>query len=134
MKNLNSIMLAAAIVATFGLVSKASAQYQPTGDDGITASPKLRQMLNERTTGVNPGVSVQSPAVIYRSPGLEGVTASPRMSQRLAEQKVVVTETAPSEVASPGYRPTGTDGVTASPRLRQQLDERSPEIIIAPLK
>jgi len=26
----------------------AQAQYKPTGDDGITASPRLRQMLNER--------------------------------------------------------------------------------------
>lgn len=30
------------------LVSQAQAQYKPTGDDGITASPRLRQQLDER--------------------------------------------------------------------------------------
>lgn len=35
-----------AIVAAVGGV--AHAQYKPTGDDGITASPRLRQQLDER--------------------------------------------------------------------------------------
>lgn len=30
------------------LVSQAQAQYKPTGDDGITASPRLRQQLDQR--------------------------------------------------------------------------------------
>jgi hypothetical protein len=39
--------LAACVIAVLALASHANAQYKPTGDDGITASPKLRQFLNE---------------------------------------------------------------------------------------
>jgi hypothetical protein len=41
-----SVLLTA--FAALTLVSSANGQYKPVGDDGIAASPKLRQMLNER--------------------------------------------------------------------------------------
>lgn len=134
MKNLNSILFAAAIAATLSLASNASAQYRPTGDDGITASPKVRQMLNERAAATRVAPATPSVTINYRNPA-NGVTASPKVLQMLAERKVVVSGAPEAEVAaSAGYRPTGADGVTASPKLRQQLDERSTQIIIAPLK
>ncbi len=40
--------LALALLGGVLIVSPAYAQYKPTGDDGITASPRLRQQLNER--------------------------------------------------------------------------------------
>ncbi len=134
MKNLNKILFATVLAATFSLANNASAQYKPTGDDGITASPKVRQMLNERAAAARPALSVPVAGVIYRTPGLEGVTASPKVRQMLAERKVVVSGTPSVEVASAGYRATGPDGITASPKLRQQLDERGTQITIAPLK
>ena len=134
MKNLNSILVAAALAAMFSLASTASAQYKTDGDDGIAASPKVRQLLKERAVAANPAVSGRVIAVTYRTPGLEGVTASPKVRQLLAERKVVVTGAPVSEVASVGYRPTGADGVTASPKVRQQLDERNAPIFIATLK
>ena len=41
--------------------SPASAQYKPVGDDGIAASPKVRQMLNERNASTAPPLA--SPAM-----------------------------------------------------------------------
>jgi hypothetical protein len=38
MKNLNRILFAAALAAIFSLANNASAQYKPTGDDGIDNS------------------------------------------------------------------------------------------------
>jgi hypothetical protein len=133
MKTLNSILFAAAVSATVGLANNASAQYKPTGDDGVTASPKVRQMLNERAAATR--IAALTPAVVvsYRNPA-DGVTASPKLRQMLAERKVVVSGTPSTEVAAAVYRPTATDGITASPKLREQLNERSNQIIIAPLK
>ena len=49
MKRTNNILIAAlAGIALSLFASSAQAQYKPTGDDGITASPKLRQQLDER--------------------------------------------------------------------------------------
>ena len=41
-----------ALALTFG--TAAYAQYKPAGDDGIAASPKVRQMLNERKASTAP--------------------------------------------------------------------------------
>ena len=134
MKNLNKILFAAAIATTFSLANNANAQFKPTTDDGIAASPKVRQMLNEKAVAARPTLSVPVVGVIYRTPALAGVTASPKVHQMLAQRKVVVSGTPSAEVASAGYRATGPDGITASPKLRQQLDERGTQIMIAPLK
>jgi hypothetical protein len=42
------LVLAVVVIATGAATGAANAQYKPTGDDGITASPKLRQQLDER--------------------------------------------------------------------------------------
>ncbi len=133
MKNLNKVLFAAAIAATMSLANNASAQYKPTGDDGITASPKVRQMLNEREAATFVASTTPSVTITYHNPA-DGVTASPKVLQMLAERKVVVSGAPPTELAVAGYQPTGADGITASPKLREQLDEHSAPIIIAPLK
>jgi hypothetical protein len=127
MKNLNSILFAAAVSATLSLASNAAA------GDGIAASPKVRQMLNEGAARARVAPVVPSVTVTYSNPG-HGVTASPRVRQMLNEQSVVNSQTPSTEVAAVGYQPRGADGIAASPRLRQQLNERSSTIIIAPLK
>ena len=55
------ITLAAVALAALAFASTGSAQYKPVGDDGIAASPKVRQMLNERKAAATPTVAV-SPA------------------------------------------------------------------------
>lgn len=134
MKNLNKVLFAAALAATVSLANDASAQYKPTGEDGITASPSLRQRLNERAAASNITPSAPSVTMTYRTPGLEGVTASPAVLQKLGERKVLVSTSPSGKAASPGYQATGSDGITASPSLRQRLDERATPFMIAPLK
>jgi len=68
MNNLNKVLFAAAIAATVGVDNNASAQYKPTGDDGITASPKLRQMLDERAVAARVAPANTTVAVSYRNP------------------------------------------------------------------
>jgi len=50
----SALAFASALIATFITVAPANAQYRPTGDDGITASPKLRAQLDERKAGTRP--------------------------------------------------------------------------------
>ncbi len=58
MKELNSTLVAAlAGLALSLLAGTAQAQYKPTGDDGITASPRLRQQLDERKARTAPAVA-----------------------------------------------------------------------------
>ncbi len=55
MKKMNNMLVAALAGLALALVaSSAQAQYKPTGDDGITASPKLRQQLDERSARTAP--------------------------------------------------------------------------------
>src|SRR6266446_7930268 len=59
MKTTNKTVIAAvASVALFAVTSSAQAQYKPTGDDGIAASPKVRYQLNDRNAGINIGPAV----------------------------------------------------------------------------
>ena len=51
------IALAAVALAVVAFAGTASAQYKPVGDDGITASPKVRQMLNERKAAARPAIA-----------------------------------------------------------------------------
>ena len=51
------LALAVAFIAGLAVVNQANAQYKPTGDDGITASPRLRQQLDERRRAQTPTTS-----------------------------------------------------------------------------
>jgi hypothetical protein len=129
----SNLLLALAVGGILSLTASANAQYRPIGEDGIVASPKLRQQLNERKSVASvPSGTVAS--VGYRATGENGVTASPKLRQQLNESRAA-TSTPHSEIASVGYKPTGNDGITASPKLRQQLNERRHKVVqIAPLK
>lgn len=50
----STLMAALAGIAMFVFASPALAQYKPTGDDGITASPKVRQLLDEQRRNHSP--------------------------------------------------------------------------------
>ena len=54
MKTTNKTLIATlAGIALLSFAGPAQAQYRPTGDDGITASPKVRAQLVERRATVN---------------------------------------------------------------------------------
>lgn len=133
MKNQNNILFVIALAASLSLVSSVNAQYRPTGDDGVTASPKVRQQLNEREAGTRMASAVPPVIVIYQNPA-ESIAVSPKGREMAVQQRVVVSSVPSAEAASIGYQPTGTDGITASPKLREQLNEQRTPIIIAPLK
>lgn len=133
MKNLNLALLTAAAI---GLAYTSNAQYRPTGDDGITASPRVRQMLNERAASARlaPQATVAK-TELQKSAPTRSIAASPKLQQMLAESRPAVhTTPSNSEFVTSGYQPTGKDGITASPRTRQQLNERNQTIMVAPVK
>lgn len=139
MKKTIPLLTVMAVLALLGSTSQSSAQssdafsrsvgYRATGDDGITASPKWRQFLDERAA-MNQTTSDAAPVdrtVGYRASGDDGITASPKMRQMLNEQYAqVYAQLNYPEVASRsvGYQATGDDGITASPKMRQMLNER----------
>jgi hypothetical protein len=134
MNKMNKTLFPAALAAILTLASNANAQYKPTGNDGITASPKVRQMLSERAAVAPEAASIPIAAATSRTSGPDGVTASPKLRQTLPERAVAVPGSSSAEVASAGYRATGDDGITASPKFPQQLNERNATIMVAPVK
>src|SRR5437867_3773852 len=102
MKNTKSLLIAAAAIALFA--SAGQSRAQAVGDDGIAASPKLRQMLNEKKTACCMPRAQVTTATTAPAPA---VTASPRVQQMLrdgapapAHAPHVATETA-------GFKATG---------------------------
>ena len=111
------------------------AQFQPVGDDGIAASPKFREFLDQRAGSMN--TPSEPPALVVRqSVPSDELVPSPKQREILEEQ-VVTVPLPPSGNYGAGYTPTGSDGITASPKLRQMLDDKAQQterIEIAPLK
>lgn len=134
MKNTNLILMVTAVVALLASTSQSNAQYRTVGDDGIAASPKLRQFMNERGKPMVKGTtSTTVVSVGYRATGVDGITASPKLRQQIDASRGVWS-TPGTVLANVGYRATGDDGITASPKLRQILNERQGTYQIAPLK
>ena len=123
MKTLNRILLAAATAASFALVSQALA------DDSIAASPKARQMLNDRNAAAIAAAAVPAVASYQLTTPGANATASPKVRQMFADQ-------AKSTVASTGETlvSRSTDGIAASPKVRSQINERPIAFEVAPLK
>jgi hypothetical protein len=138
MNKLNSLLIAVAVAGTLGVAVNASAQSQLSGGDGIAASPKVRQMLNERKAALEAAsapssVVVSSPAPRATSQG--AIAASPKVRQMIAEGKPVTGPTTPAVASSSvGYQAAGEDRITASPKLREQLNQRGGSFMIAPIK
>ena len=132
MKTTNHFLVAGAALGLLASAGQANAQYQAVGDDGIAASPKVRQMLNERRARTS-SIAVAPQVATYQGGTSDNVAASPKVEQMRREQKAVVA--APrSTLNVAGYRATGDDGITASPKVRTMLDERRQAVEIAPLK
>jgi hypothetical protein len=132
-----TILLAGLVAGLFTFT--ASAQYRPTGD-GISASPRLREQMNERKKVAKKVASTPSTAVAsvgYPHTVDDGISASPRLREQMNERKKVaqkVASTPSTAVASVGYPHTRADRITASPRLREQLNEHRTQFMVAPLK
>ena len=118
-------LAAAAVLLASG--GQSYAQYQAVGEDGIAASPKVRQFLNEKKAAA----TATSTTVSSTTSIDERIAASPKVRQMLDERRTVMS--APSGSVA-GYRATGDDGITASPKVRQQLNERGSQFMVAPVK
>ncbi len=106
---MNRILLAAATAATFALVSQALA------DDGIAASPKARQMLNDRNATANAATTVTAGASYEVATPGANATASPKVRQMFADQ-------AKSTLASSGDTLVSrADGIAASPIIHLKI-------------
>ena len=128
MKNSNRLLIAAAALALFASAGQIKAQSQAVGDDGIAASPKVRQMLNKRKASA---VAPQE-VTINQSVPQATIAASPKVQQMRNERMPAPVLPVSPETTS--YRATGSDGITASPKVRAKLDERKQTVEIAPLK
>ena len=116
------------IIATFTVAFTPAIRIL-ADDDGIAASPKVRQMLDEQKamkhTATAPAVAVN-----VTRPADDGIAASPKLREQLNERKAVSSSTA---VAVSATR-VKDDGIAASPKLREQLNERGARFEIAPIK
>ena len=128
MKSSNRLLIAAAALALFASAGQIKAQSQAVGDDGITASPKVRQMLNEQKAR---NVAPQQ-VTINLITSQATIAGSPKVQQMRNERMSEPVLQTGTEIA--GYRPTGADGITASPKVRQALEESRQTVEIAPLK
>ena len=84
--------------ASKAVPSTGSVGYQPVGSDGIAASPKYRQLLNEEYAQVNAQLNypqVASKSVGYQAVGDDGIAASPKFRQLLNEWAQGGTQMAP---------------------------------------
>ena len=121
MKIANRLAILASAALLLGWAGQAKAQYQAVGADGISASPKLRQILNERKA--NQAAMGAGEFADYPSSSSNEIAASPKLRETLKEE-VPEAPTVERDRQVVGYRAVGQDGIAASPKLRQMLDER----------
>src|SRR5258708_36595634 len=115
MKNANRLLIAATALALFASAGQIKAQSQAVGDDGIAASPKVRQMLNERKARAAAPQQVRINQVAPQT----AVAASPKVQQMLNERMRAPVAQAGSETARD--RAIGSDGLTPSPKMPTRL-------------
>ena len=128
MKNPYRLLIAAAALALFASAGQIKAQSQAVSADGIAASPKVRQMLNERKAREAAPQQVTINLITSQAT----IAGSPKVQQMRNERMPAPVLQTGRETA--GYRPTGPDGITASPKVRQMLDEHPQTVEVAPLK
>ena len=137
MKATNRLLMAGLVVgATLVAVFQANAQYKPTGEDGITASPRVRKTLSERPSVSACGLAC-SERVNPANAGSDGIAASPKVREHLGELKrnaVAATASASGGVEATTRRGPN-DGIVASPKLRELMREwpAQPQVEIAPI-
>jgi len=123
MKNLNRILFTVVTTASLGLIPSALA------NDGVVASPKLRQSLNDQSLRAVPA---HASTAVAGACCENKIVASPKVVQtQPAEQKCCASS--PKDIlASTTTKPN--DGIFASPQVRAQLNERPQQFQIAPIK
>ncbi len=123
-------------VATLIPVCQANAQYKPAGDDGVTASPRVRKALNERPMTCS-CASASAVRMNLAQRTDDGIAASPRVRAQLEEVKRIALAAKASTSAGVEVSTTRApnDGIAASPKLRQIMSEWpvQPQVEIAPI-
>lgn len=132
MKNTHRFLISAVAAVLLASAGQIRAQSQAVGDDGIAASPKVRQMLNERKARTTATVATPQ-ATTHQAIPQDNVAASPKVQQMRKERSALAATPSPAPQTA-SYRATGSDGITASPKVRAMLDERRQRVEIAPLK
>jgi len=128
----SNLVVLSVVVGLSATIGQGWAQSQASGPNGIAGSPKVLQMLNERSARITS--STGTPVVSSTVSRGEVVAGPPKVQQMLRERTMATTPALFTGPAVAGYKPTGDDGITASPKLRQILDERTASTQVAPLK
>jgi hypothetical protein len=129
MKTTQTLLLSVfSATALFALTGSAQTSYSVVGDNGIAASPKLRQMLNDRKASGSGGSDLMAS---YHAVGSDGIAASPKVRQSLTDRGASGSSSDASQAA---YAAVGSDGIAASPKLRQMLNEQGGRFQIAPVR
>lgn len=128
-----SAMTSIAMAALLPLLH-ANAQYKATGEDGVTASPRVRQKLNDQAMTC-PCASTTTDSVAYVHASSGRIAASPRLRAQLAERSLVAVPVSPPAVVAARRTHTPIDSIAASPKLMEQMRERValPQVEIAPI-
>jgi hypothetical protein len=136
MKRANKCFMTGLAVAALIPAFQANAQYKPTGDDGITASPRVRKTLNERPMAC-PSGSVCSDRASSKDAASDGTAASPKVRAQLEERKRIALAATASASAGTAASTTRApnDGIAASPKLRELMRgwPAQPQVEIAPI-
>jgi len=123
MKNLNRILVAAATAATLTLASSALA------DDGVAASPKVRQTLTDLSLRAAPA---QASTAVAGACCENVIVASPKVAQTQPSGSKCCATSPKDTMASTTAK--SNDGIFSSPKVRAQLNERPQQFQIAPIK
>ena len=129
MKRSNTILVIAAVAASFGLADRAAAQYRADSCDGIAASPRVRQMMEDKYAASvrDENIVVQNGSVVYVPAPTGRIEPAPQSPPPPGAPPVVETfgtyqptyGYVDAEACAPaGYHATSPDGIAASPRLR----------------
>ncbi len=129
-KQKNQILFVTAAAVALTSASPLLAQSQVTAPGGIAASPRVRQMLEERASWTRASAR-ETAASQPAGRQTTTIAASPRVQHMLREQKrsALASTTDPVLVS-----PRDADGIAASPKARELLKERPTQFQIAPLK
>jgi hypothetical protein len=141
MKNAERLSTLAVAIAVVTIAGQSHAQFRPTYDDGITASPHVRKNLDEQHASALAAKSaterVTGEKVAYRATGGDRITASPKgrefLDGQLASRRAL--EGGQVGGAPAGYHAPGEGGIAASPKVRQQMREHNaqPRAELAPI-
>jgi hypothetical protein len=96
-------------------------------NDGIAASPKVQNTLEERCLSKCTAPAQVTAGTITP----QALVAGSPKAQQMRSNPTTVVQIAPETA---WYQTTGSDGISASPKVRAMLNERSQAVQLAPLK